>query len=53
MGCHITINSRKVKKYFNKIYLFRTDNGVKNYLYSKLRKGLRRLNKIIHEHFRK
>lgn len=31
----------------------RTDNGVKNYFYAKLRKGLRKLNKIIHEFFKK
>lgn len=53
MGHHITINSRKVKNILLKNYLYRTDNGVKNYLYSKLRKGLRKLNRIIHEHFRK
>ena len=53
MGHHITVNTRKVKyNIILKIY-FRTDNGVKNYLYSKLRKGLRRLNKIIHEQFKK
>ena len=31
----------------------RTDNCVKNHFYSKLRKSLRKLNKIIHDHFRK
>ena len=31
----------------------RTDNCVKNHFYSKLRKAQRKLNKIIHDHFRK
>lgn len=31
----------------------RTDNCVKNHFYSKLRKALRKLNKVIHTHFRK
>lgn len=31
----------------------RTDNCVKNHFFSKLRKSVRKLNKLIHEHFRK
>ena len=31
----------------------RTDNCVKNHFYSKLRKAIRKLNKIIHDNFRK
>jgi len=31
----------------------RTDNCVKNHFYSKLRKAVRKLNKIIHDNFRK
>ena len=31
----------------------RTDNCVKNHFYSKLRKALRKLNKVIHSNFRK
>jgi hypothetical protein len=30
-----------------KILYFRSDNGVKNHFYSRLRKALRKLNKII------
>lgn len=32
---------------------FRTDNCVKNHFYSKLRKALRHLNKVIKQNFRK
>jgi hypothetical protein len=31
----------------------RTDNCVKNHFFSKLRKSVRKLNKVIHEHFKK
>ena len=34
-------------------YLCRSDNEVKNHLYSKLRKGLRKVNKIIKENYKK
>ena len=33
--------------------LSRTDNCVKNHFYSKLRKAIRKLNKTIHDHFRR
>jgi uncharacterized protein with NRDE domain len=32
---------------------YRTDNSVKNHFFSKLRKSLRRLNKIINEEFKR
>jgi hypothetical protein len=32
---------------------FRTDNYVKNHFYSKLRKSLRKLNKVIEENYKK
>ena len=32
---------------------YRTDNCVKNHFYSKLRKAIRKLNKVIHDHFKK
>jgi len=32
---------------------FRTDNYVKNHFYSKLRKAIRKLNKIIEENYKK
>ena len=31
----------------------RTDNCVKNHFYSKMRKAIRKLNKVIHQYFRK
>lgn len=31
----------------------RSDNEVKNHLYSKLRKGLRKVNKLIKENYKK
>jgi hypothetical protein len=34
-----------------KEYLLRSDNCIKNHFYSKLRKTIRKLNKIILEHF--
>ena len=35
------------------ILSFRTDNCVKNHFYSKLRKSIRKLNKVIHDSFKK
>ena len=35
------------------ILLARTDNDVKNHFYSKIRKGLRKVNLIVKEHFKK
>ena len=35
------------------LILFRTDNGVKNHFFAKLRKAMRRINKIIQEKFRR
>lgn len=32
---------------------FRTDNHIKNHFHSKLRKGIRKLNKEIKQHFKK
>ena len=48
MGSYCSLVSRKV------IFLWsRTDNIVKNHFYSKLRKSVRRLNKIIQKNFKK
>jgi hypothetical protein len=33
-------------------HLFRPDNAIKNHYHSKLRKALRKINKIIYEHLR-
>jgi hypothetical protein len=35
------------------LLFFRTDNTVKNHFYSRLRKSLRRLNKVISEKYKK
>ena len=43
---NFTKTARKVP-----IYLLRSDNCVKNHFYSKLRKSVRRLNKLIHDFF--
>ena len=48
MGYHRSKVARKVGK-----KLFRTDNCVKNHFYSKMRKALRKLNKVIHQYFKK
>ena len=48
MGPHCNLFSRKVK-----ISICRTDNCVKNHFYSKLRKSLRHLNKIVKKNFKK
>ena len=49
MGSNIAIPTRKVNIFFKK----RTDNGVKNHFYSKLRKSLRALNKIAKSYLKK
>lgn len=48
MGDHIQKITRKVSN-----ITFRTDNCVKNHFYSKLRKSIRKLNKAIHDYFKK
>ena len=37
----------------NSFFLCRTDNHIKNHFHSKLRKGIRKLNKEIKTHFKK
>jgi hypothetical protein len=44
---------QKLKNRYHLLIIFRTDNDVKNHFYSKIRKGLRKINKILHTHFRK
>lgn len=41
---------RKFKIKVNFDYKFRTDNCVKNHFYSRLRKGLRKINKFIDDY---
>lgn len=48
MGRHRSLISRKVL-----FHQLRTDNIVKNHFYSKLRKSMRRMNKIINKNFKK
>ena len=48
MGNHFTEVARKVH-----LLGSRTDNCVKNHFYSKLRKAIRKLNKAIHDFFKK
>lgn len=49
MGKYSTQSTRKVSLFI----ITRSDNCVKNHFYSKLRKVLRKLNKIIHHYFRR
>lgn len=35
------------------MWCFRTDNGVKNHFFAKLRKSMRKMNRIILKHFKK
>jgi hypothetical protein len=46
-------NSTKIKWKVEFVYINRTDNGVKNHFYSKMRKGLRKLNKMIYKNFKR
>lgn len=48
MGHNCSKITRKVL-----LFLLRTDNCVKNHFYSKMRKAIRKLNKVIHIHFKK
>ena len=48
MGDHRSKTGRKVN-----LMKLRTDNGVKNHFFAKLRKSMRRINKIIQERFKK
>ncbi len=49
MGPHLKQTARKV----GDSVMLRTDNCVKNHFYSKLRKGLRSINKKIHKFMKK
>jgi len=48
MGDHCSKTRRKVN-----LMKLRTYNGVKNHFFAKLRKSIRRINKIIQERFKK
>ena len=48
MGNNRTKIIRKVN-----IYSFRTDNSVKNHFFAKIRKSMRKMNKIIKKRFKK